>query len=122
MMTPTMVRPSRWPVALAIAALALAAFAGCKGGTTPIKTLLDDPGKYDHQSVRVHGTVGHSVGILGYGAYQIDDGTGTLTVVTQSGGAPREGAEVGVEGEFRSAFTVGTQSLAVVIEKDRRTR
>lgn len=122
MMTPTMVRRSRTRIAVATLGLALAALAGCKGGTTPIQTLLDDPGKYDHQTVRVHGTVGRSVGVLGYGAYQIDDGTGTLTVVTQSGGAPREGAEVGVEGEFRSAFTLGTQTLAVVIEKERRTR
>ena len=102
-------------------ALALAALLGCKSNVTPIKTLLDDPSRYDKQTVRIAGTVGRSVGVLGYGAYQIDDGTGTLTVVTKENGAPREGANVGVEGEFRAAFTLGTQSVAVVIEKQRYT-
>ncbi len=103
------------------AMLAIAVLAGCKGGITPIKTLLDDPGRFDKQVVRVAGTVAHSVGVLGYGAFQLDDGTGTLTVVTKEGGAPREGAKVGVEGEFRSAFTLGTESVAVVVEKRRFT-
>ncbi len=102
------------------ALLLLALTAGCKGATS-INTLLDDPARFDKQTVRVAGTVGHSVGVLGYGAYQIDDGTGTLTVVSKEGGAPREGAEVGVEGEFRSAFTLGTQTAAVLVEKRRYT-
>ena len=93
--------------------------AGCKGSVTPIKTLLDDPGRYDHQTVRIAGTVGVAVGVLGYGAYQLDDGTGTLTVVTKVSGAPREGAKVGGEGEFRSGFTLGTETQAVLVESKR---
>ena len=101
--------------------LVVAVVAGCKGSATPIKTLLDDPGRYEKQTVRIAGKVGSSVGVLGYGAYQVDDGTGTLTVVTKEGGAPREGAEVGVEGEFRSAYTLGTQTAAVIVESRRYT-
>ena len=95
--------------------------AGCKGGLTPIKTLLDDPGRFDHQTVRIGGTVKQAVGVLGYGAYRLDDGTGTLTVVTKGGGSPREGAKVAAEGEFRSAFTLGTETAAVLMEKQRFT-
>ena len=94
---------------------------GCQGTITPIKTLLDDPGRYDHQTVRIAGTVGVAVGVLGYGAYQLDDGTGTLTVVTKTSGAPREGTKVGTEGEFRSGFTLGTETQAVVVESKRFT-
>lgn len=93
---------------------------GCQG-TTSIKTLLDDPSRYDGQTVRIAGDVEGSVGILGYGAYQVNDGTGTLPIVTQSGGAPRNGAKVGVEGTFRSAYTIGSQSVAVVVEERRYT-
>lgn len=108
--------------ALALLALpAVLLVGGCKGGVTPIKTLLDDPGRYDRQTVRIAGTVSNSVGVLGYGAYQLNDGSGTLTVVTKEGGAPREGAQVGVEGEFRSAFTIGTETAAVLVEKERFT-
>jgi len=91
------------------------------GGTTPIKTLLDDPGRYDGQTVRISGDVQNSVGVLGYGAYQVNDGTGTLSVVTQDGGAPRDGATVGVEGTFRSAYTLGAQTAAVIVEERRYT-
>ena len=95
--------------------------AGCKGGVTPIKTLLDDPGRFDKQTVRVAGTVGSSIGVMGYGAYQLDDGTGTLTVVSHEGGAPRDGAKEGAEGEFRSAFTLGDKTVAVLMESKRFT-
>ncbi|TMQ67705.1 MAG: hypothetical protein E6K81_17030 [Candidatus Eisenbacteria bacterium] len=108
--------------ALALLALPLLLLtAGCKGGLTPIKTLLDDPGRFDHQTVRIGGTVKQGVGILGYGVYRLDDGTGTLTVVTKEGGSPREGAKIGAEGEFRSAFTLGTETAAVLVEKQRFT-
>jgi hypothetical protein len=101
-------------VAIVLGAAAL----GCKSAT-PIKTLLDDPSRFDHQRVRIRGEVKESIGVLGYGGYRVDDGTGVITVVTQSGGAPRTGAQVGVEGEFRSAFTVGSESVAVVMESRR---
>lgn len=108
---------------LVLALLAAGAFAaGCKGGgTTEIKALLDDPARFDRTTVRIAGTVKSAIGVLGYGAYEVDDGTGTLPVVTNEGGAPREGATVGVEGEFRSAFTLGTKTAAVVVEKRRYT-
>lgn len=104
---------------LLFAALLLA---GCKGGgVTPIRTLLDDPSQYDHKTVRIAGTVEESAGILGYGGYRVNDGTGTLMVVTNQGGAPRTGAKIGVEGEFRSAFTLGTSTIAALVEKKRYT-
>jgi hypothetical protein len=107
---------------LGAASLALLLMVGCKGGgTTPIKTLLDDPGRFDKQTVRIAGTVGRTFGAMGYGAYQVNDGTGTLTVVTNVDGAPREGAQVGVEGEFRSAFTLGSETVAALVEKQRYT-
>jgi len=100
------------------AMLMLVVVGGCKDVVT-IKTLLDDPSRFDKQTVRIAGTVGKSVGVLGYGAFQLDDGSGTLTIVSKEGGAPREGAKVWVEGEFRSAFTLGTETAAVLMEKQR---
>lgn len=97
----------------------IAALMACNTKTTSIKTLLADPGKYDGKVVRIAGTVGQSIGALGYGAYEVQDGTGTIPVVTQGGGAPSRGARVGVEGTFRAAYTLGTDSRAVVVEKRR---
>lgn len=109
---------------LAVAVSLACALAGCKASdlkTTPIKTLLDDPARFDKQTVRISGDVTRSLGILGYGAYEVDDGTGKIPVVTQENGAPRTGAKVGVEGEFRSAFTMGTTTAAAIVEKKRYT-
>jgi len=113
-------RPGRRMLPIA-AALCVVVLAGCKGSVTPIKTLLDDPSRFDRQTVRVAGTVEESVGALGYGGYRVNDGTGKITVVTNQNGAPRTGARVGVQGEFRSAFTLGTESAAVIMEKQRFT-
>ncbi len=108
-------------VLLALAAVGLLAALGCQGTVTPIKTLLDDPTRFDGKVVRVAGDVGMSAGVLGYGAYQVNDGTGTISVVSQGGGAPREGARVGVEGTFKAVYTLGTSSAAVILEKQRFT-
>ena len=92
-------------------------------GTTPIKELLDDPGRFDGKTVRIAGEVTEAVGVLGIGGYQVKDETGTLTVVVDEGGrgTPRVGARVAVEGTFRSAFTLGTRTLAVLMEKERKS-
>jgi hypothetical protein len=106
---------------LLIAVLAIPALLGCKSAT-PIGKLLDDPGSYEGKLVRVQGDVAGAAGALGYGAYTLDDGTGKILVVTSTGGAPREGARVGVEGTFRSAFTVGPHTGAVIQEEKRVAR
>lgn len=95
----------------------LVALAGCKG-VTPIKDILDDPARYK-DPVRIAGTVTNSVGLLGAGAYRVKDDTGTITVITTSGGVPREGAKVGVEGTVQSGYTLGSESLTVLKESRR---
>ena len=112
-------RPGGSPLYLSVIATA-ALFLGCNG-STPIKTLLDDPQRFDGKTVRIVGQVQGSVGALGFGAYQVNDGTGTLSIVSEGGGVPRQGAKVGVEGTFRSAYTIGSQSVAVLVEQRRYT-
>src|SRR6266516_416075 len=109
---------------LAAAVSLVLLLAGCKASelqVTSIKTLLDDPSRFDKQTVRIVGDVTRSLGILGYGAYEVDDGTGKIPVVTQDNGAPRTGARVGIEGEFRSAYTLGSTTAAAIVEKGRYT-
>jgi hypothetical protein len=98
------------------------AFVACNEKTTSIKSLLSDPGKYDGKTVRIAGEVQNSIGALGFGAYEVKDNTGTLPVVVEGGGAPSRGARIGVEGTFRAAYTLGTESRAVIVEHKRVTR
>lgn len=111
--------PRAWCAALV--GLTIAGLVGCKGSITPIKTLLDDPARFDKQTVQIVGDVEEAAGVMGYGAYRVNDGTGTISVLTNTNGAPRTGAHVGVQGEFRQAFTLGTTSAAVIMEKQRFT-
>jgi hypothetical protein len=105
----------------ALATIGLVLLAACPG-TKPIRELLDDPSRFDGKTVRIAGEVKESIGALGVGVYQVDDGTGTLTVVSSAGnGTPRVGAKIGVEGEFRSAFTLGSRTAAVLMEHKRRS-
>ncbi len=107
-----------WPATLAGALLLLA---GC-AGVTPIGDLLDNSTRYDGKTVRVQGEVQGAAGGLGVGAYQLKDNTGTITVVSDRGSAPRKGADVAVKGKFESLFSLGTAGVAVIREESRDSR
>src|SRR4026209_2467196 len=80
------------------------------------------PGRFQGKGVSVAGRVtGLSVGALGTGFYQIDDGTGKLYVISEKRGAPSEGAYVGVKGTIMPTFTfLGKNYATVLRETDRR--
>lgn len=100
---------------------AILLFTGC-AGVTPIGELLDNPARYDGKTVRVAGEVKESAGGLGLGAYQVRDDSGTLTVVSETGGPPRTGSKIGVKGRFEALITLGSRSLAVLREESRDSR
>lgn len=91
---------------------------GC-AGVTPIRDLLNDPSKYDGKTVRIEGEVQGSAGGLGVGAYEVEDDTGRLTVVSEERDPPRSGAKVGVKGKFQALLSLGIKSLAVLREESR---
>ena len=97
------------------------ALAGCRA-TVPIGHLLDDPYQYDGNTVKIVGEVTESAGALGRGAYALDDGTGTLIILAEKRGVPRQGARVEVTGWFRSLFTVGSITGAMMLERHRHLR
>lgn len=107
----------------ALAALCgiMIASAGC-ASTVRIGTLLEQPGRYDGRTVRVDGTVSRSAGVLGVGAYEIDDGTGRITVVARGQGVPREGARAQAKGTFRSVFNWAGTSIAAIVQPEGRSR
>jgi hypothetical protein len=98
---------------------ALFVLAGC-AGVTPIRELLDDPSRYDGKTVRIEGNVKGSLGGLGLGgAYEVQDKTGTLAVVSDKNDPPRTGSKIGVKGKFQALLTLGIKSLAVLREESR---
>ena len=99
-------------------AVALILLAGC-ASTTPIGDLLSNSSKYNGKTVRIKGEVTKSVGALVAGAYQVNDNTGTLTVVSEGNSPPPQGTKIGVKGIFQALLTLGSKSLAILKEESR---
>ena len=95
-------------------------FTACPNRET-ISKINADPGRYQGKEVGIAGTVSDSYGILGTGAYELDDGTGSIWVVTRHG-VPSRGSKVGAKGRVRTGFSLGGRSFGTVLEEsDRRT-
>lgn len=97
--------PTRRPLALALVGGFALLAAGC--ATTNVARLLAEPQRFANRNVGLKGDVVESVSLLGHGAYKLDDGTGTIWVVSQHG-VPRRGARVSVKGKVRDVVDVST--------------
>jgi hypothetical protein len=87
-----------------------------------ISKINADPGRYINKHVTVVGTVTDSYGLLNMGAYEIDDGTGRLLVVTRRG-VPARGSKVGATGSIHTGASYGGRSYGTVLEEsDRRVK
>lgn len=99
---------TRWLVRrVALLVLVLGALSSAACATRTINQVLADPGRYRDRQVKLSGSVVDSYSLLGNGAYQIDDTTGKLWVVSNSG-VPRKGARVSVTGTVREGFSLGS--------------
>jgi hypothetical protein len=90
----------------------------CPSQTT-ISRINADPARYRNKEVAIVGTVRDSYGALGQGAYEIDDGTGRLWVVTKRG-VPSRGARVGATGHVYTGFNYGGRNFGTVLEETGR--
>jgi hypothetical protein len=99
-------------VAVSAAAFLLAA---CAAPVT-IGRINADPSRFYHQTVHVNGTVLTSVGLLGTGGYQVDDGTGKIYVLSRTG-VPSSGSRVEVTGSVVGGAEVLGQSLGTAIKE-----
>jgi hypothetical protein len=100
------IKMARLAALLGLATLALLSVA-CEQKS--INEIMANPHRYTKHEVGVVGRVVQSYSVLGRGAYQIDDGTGKLWVVSVGDkGVPRKGARVAVKGKIRDGFDLGS--------------
>lgn len=90
---------------------------------TSISKIESNPSKYVGKKTVVAGKVTNSFGIaLIGGVYKIDDGTGTIWVVTTRS-APAKGALVGVKGEVQDGVNYGGKNYGLgLIEEERKSQ
>lgn len=88
-----------------------------------------DPDRYNDKTVAVAGVVKDSYGISipivreGGGIYKIDDGTGSIWVMTRNRGVPVKGAQIGVKGKVRTGVVYNGRNYGlVIVEDDRKIR
>lgn len=89
-------------IRLLVLTMVCAAFVGACASTT-IGKVAANPAQYRNREVTISGTVADSASLLGRGIFRLEDGTGTMWVVSTVG-VPREGAEVRVTGRVQDGF------------------
>ena len=96
-------------------------FTACPSQTN-IAKITADPDRYRGKEVGIAGRVTDSWGVLGAGAYEIDDGTGKIWIATKRG-VPSRGARVGAKGYVHNGFSIAGRTFGTVMEEtDRRSR
>jgi hypothetical protein len=101
-------------------------FAAACPERTSIGDIEANPSRYQNKNVAIAGTVRDSYGInipgtkLRGGAYKIDDGTGSIWILTEEG-VPTTGAQIGVKGRIGSGINWNGRNYGLgLYEKDRR--
>jgi hypothetical protein len=84
--------------------------------TRSINQVLANPGRYRDKQVKLQGSVVNSFSAVGTGAYELEDRTGRLWVVSNQG-VPRRGATVNVRGTVREGFNLGSLSDVLKLPK-----
>src|SRR5262245_29466091 len=101
---------------LLLPAAAALLFSAC--GTVRIARINSDPNRFARRTVRVEGNVTNSFGALGTGGYQVDDGTGTIYVISTGTGVPSKGMRVRVDGTVMHGVTVLGKSYGTAIREN----
>jgi hypothetical protein len=99
-----------------------AAVAGACALRSPnIGDIQYNPGRYYDRTVEVEGVVSSAWGLpfVPFKVYKIEDGTGEMTVISQSTRVPPKGARVQVRGRVEEFATFGGRSLGLHIREDR---
>jgi hypothetical protein len=84
--------------------------------TIRISELLAKPQEYTGKTVQIEGTVTQSLGVLGTGAYEIDDGSGKIFVIARGQGVPGQGAKTKAQGRFESVFSFLGRTMAAIVQ------
>ena len=104
---------------LAATLIVISVLQGCSQHTK-ISEVTQDPARFRNKDVTISGKVTQAFGALGTGAYQLDDGTGKIWVISEQSGVPSQGANVEVTGRLIEGATFGTRTLGTALRESHR--
>jgi hypothetical protein len=107
---------------LSIAVVSTIIVAGCAARGVRIAELKSQPDKYQNKTISVTGTVTNAFGIplVPFQLYNVDDGSGEITVVSRASRSPSKGARVQVKGKINELAVLGGRSIGLHIDEDSR--
>jgi aspartyl/asparaginyl-tRNA synthetase len=100
-----------WLIACSTALL----FAACTPRPS-IKDIIDHPRDYAGKQVQVQGEVKNVFSLIVVKYFTLDDGTGSITVVTEKP-LPTKGEQLTVKGKVEEAFSLGDQTMTLIVEQ-----
>jgi hypothetical protein len=101
------------------AALVVVALSATALAKKSINQINADPSRYRNKTISIVGTVTDSYGVLGNGAYEIDDGTGRMWVVADRT-VPARGARVEAKGQVVTGFILRGHNMGTVLRESGR--
>lgn len=101
--------------AVVVIGLGFSLFTGCYYSPS-IAVIQHNPYRYQNKLVHLNGTVTRSAGVIVGGYYQVDDGTGTIAVLSHSS-VPKSGTRVQLSGRVASGISVLGQNFGTVIQE-----
>jgi hypothetical protein len=108
-------RNKKWFPGIALI-LAMACLTACTSYPS-ISDINRDPARFAGKEITIRGQASGGVGFFGSGVYQVEDGTGTIMVVSQNFGLPANGAKVSVTGQVEQGFSFGGKNYGVVFRQ-----
>jgi hypothetical protein len=84
-----------------------------------VSDILTDPRRYEGKEVHIAGTVTEAFSIYRAGYFRVDDGSGSMVVVSTQI-SPRQGQHIDARGTVEQAYTIGDNQMIVLVEKTNR--
>jgi hypothetical protein len=107
----------------AVAALVLTLTSGCALSlrNASVAELNRNPGRYHDRTVNIDGVVTSSWGLplVPFRFYKVDDGTGEISVLSQSSRMPARGERVRVKGRVNEVAVLGGRPLGLHLREEK---
>ena len=107
---------------LALVAAVVAVISACAAAvrSPEIADIQHNPGRYQDHTVAINGVVTSSWGLplVPFRVYRVDDGTGEMTVLSESSSIPAPGAHVRVKGKVNEVGQLGGQALGLHLREE----
>jgi len=85
-----------------------------------VESINRDPGRFHDQEITVAGRVANSFGVADAGAFELDDGTGRLWVLSDTHDLPSHNSSVTVTGKIEQELPFAGRNFVIILRETRK--